>query len=167
MWFDLAAHVRRFFRGFRGAVTPAEARDARALLTPAELRAFEALQGRERRHAVDVMRHLQAAGEPSDDLLAAALLHNVGKGPLHLHERVAYTLLAMFAPRLLDRVAAPDGAGFRRAMAAQRDHPARGADALAAIGVRPRVLELVRGHHDASADGDAELAALIAADRRR
>ena len=167
MWADLTAHVRRFFRGFRGTLTPDEERDARALLTPAELRCFRALQSREQRHAIDVLRHLQATGEPSPDLLAAALLHNVGKGRVRLYERVAYALLAMFAPRLLDRVAAPDGRGFRLAMAAQRDHPARGAEALAAIGVRPRVLALVRAHHDASPGGDAELAALIDADRRR
>ena len=80
-----------------------------ALLGPEELRCFRALQGREQRHAVDVLVHLQAHGSPSHDLLVAALLHNAGKGPLHLYERVAYTLLAMFTPALLDRIAAPDG----------------------------------------------------------
>ena len=138
-----------------------------ALLGPEELRCFRALQGREQRHAVDVLVHLQAHGSPSHDLLVAALLHNAGKGPLHLYERVAYTLLAMFTPALLDRIAAAGGRGFRLAVAVQRDHPARGAEVLAAIGVRPRVLELVRGHHDAPAGGDAELAALIEADLRR
>ncbi|MYD65279.1 MAG: HD domain-containing protein [Chloroflexi bacterium] len=167
MWSDLRAHVRRFFRGFRGTLTPAERQTVEALLGPEELRCFRALQGREQRHAVDVLRHLEGHGSPSDDLLVAALLHNVGKGRVRLHERVAYTLLTMFTPRLLARVAAPDGRGFRRAMAAQRDHPAIGAEALAAIGVRPRVVELVRGHHDASADDDAELAALIEADLLR
>lgn len=167
MWSDLAAHVRRFFRGFRGSLTPEEARAVEALLGIEELRCFRALQGREQRHAVDVMQHLRTHGAPSDDLLVAALLHNVGKGPLHLYERVAYTLLAMFTPRLLHRIARPDGRGFRLAMAAQRDHPARGAEVLAAIGVRPRVLELVRRHHDTSPGGDAELAALIAADLSR
>ena len=162
-----AAHVRRFFRGFRWALTPEEARRARAWLGPAELRCFMALQARERRHAMDVAEWLLRRGSPSPDLLTAALLHNAGKGPIHLHERVAYTLLRQFAPRLLDRLAAPRGGGFRGAMAAHRDHPRRGADLLAAIGVRPRVLGLVRGHHDPAAPSDPELAALIEADRRR
>ena len=167
MWSDLGAHVRRFFRGFRGTLTPDEAQTVEELLGPEELRCFRALQGREQRHAVDVLSHLQAHGAPSCDLLVAALLHNVGKGRVRLYERVAYTLLAMFAPRLLTRVALPDARGFRGAMAAQRDHPALGAEALAAIGVRPRVIELVRGHHDASVGGDEELAALIEADLLR
>lgn len=167
MWSELGAHVRRFFRGFRGTLTPDERQTVEALLRPEELRCFRALQGREQRHAIDVLRHLQAHGSPSDDLSVAALLHNVGKGRVHLHERVAYTLLAMFTPALLARVALPDGRGFRGAMAALRDHPARGAEVLAAIGVRPRVIELVRGHHDASAGDDDELATLIEADLRR
>ena len=167
MWSDLGAHVRRFFRGFRGTLTTEEARSVEELLGPEESRCFAALQGREQRHAIDVMHHLRVHGSPSHDLLVAALLHNAGKGPLRLYERVAYTLLSMFAPGLLDRIAAADGCGFRRAMAAQRDHPARGAELLAALGVRPRVLELVRAHHDASAGGDAELAALIEADQHR
>ena len=162
-----AAHVRRFFRGFRWALSPEEARRARAWLGPAELRCFMALQARERRHAMDVAEWLLERGSPSRDLLAAALLHNAGKGSIHLHERVAYTLLGCLAPGLLDRLASPGGRGFRGAMAAQRDHPERGAELLAAIGVRPRVLDLVRGHHDPAAPADPELAALIEADLRR
>ena len=161
---ELPAHVRRFFRGFRWALTPDEVRLARGLLGAEELLRFAGLQGRERRHAMDIVRYLHAHGAPSEELLVAALLHNVGKGSLHLHERVAYALLRLFAPGLLDRLGSPAGSGFRRAMAAQRDHPQRGAELLAAIGVSERVQELVRRHHDASVGGDAELARLIEAD---
>ena len=167
MWSDLAAHVRRFFRGFRGTLTPDETRAVEALLGPAEVECFKSLQGREQRHAVDVLRHLETHGSPSTDLQVAALLHNVGKGRVRLYERVAYTLLAMFAPAFLDHIATPQGRGFRGAMAAQRDHPDLGAEVLAGLGVCPRVVELVRGHHDDSAGHDAELAALIDADGRR
>ena len=166
---ELPAHLQRFLRGFRWAVTPDEVRLARDLLGPEELLRFAALQGRERRHAMDVVRYLhahdlQVDGAPSRELLVAALLHNVGKGSLHLHERVAYTLLRLLAPRLLDPLASPAGFGFRRAMAAQRDHAQRGAELLAELGVSERVQELVRRHHDALAGDDAELARLIEAD---
>ena len=161
---ELRGHLERFVRGFRWALTPGEVRLARGLLGPEELLRFAALQGRERRHAMDVVRELRAHGSPSQELLVAALLHNVGKGSLHLHERVAYTLLRLLAPRLLARLAAPASFGFRRTMAAQRDHPWRGAELLAEAGASERVQQLVRGHHDASAGGDAELARLIEAD---
>ena len=167
----LAPHVRRFFRGFRRGVSPGEAREARALLGDAELLLFTALQARERRHALDVLHWLRAHADPapSRELLAAALVHNAGKGPLHLHERVIFVLLETFAPRLLARLADRGGRGggrLPRALARQRDHPRLGAARLAEIGSAPRIRELVRRHHDASAGGDRELAWLMEADRR-
>ena len=162
---DLARHARRFFRGLRGSLSAAEERAVRELLRPAELRLFEALQGRERRHALDVLAWLRANASPSDELLVAALLHNTGKGALHAHERVLHVLLLQFAPRLHDRVADPEGGRLSRALAAQRDHPARGATRLRAIGCSPRVCELVRRHHDVAPGDDHELAWLMEADQ--
>lgn len=162
---DLARHARRFFRGLRGSLSPAEQRAVHELLRPAELRLFETLQGRERRHALDVLAWLRANASPSDDLLVAALLHNTGKGALHAHERILHVLLLQFAPGLHARLADPDGGRLARALAAQRDHPARGATQLVAIGCSPRVCELVRRHHDASPGDDRELAWLMEADQ--
>ena len=162
---DLARHARRFFRGLRGSLTAAEERAVRELLRPAELRLFETLQGREQRHALDVLAWLRANASPSHELLVAALLHNTGKGALHAHERVLHVLLLQFAPGLHERLAGPEGGRLARALAAQRDHPARGATRLVAIGCSPRVCELVRRHHDASPGDDSELAWLMEADR--
>ena len=165
MWSELPGHVRRFFRGFAWALAPAEVAHARRLLTPAELLLFAGLQGRERRHAMDMLHWLRARAAPSDELLAAALVHNVGKGPIHLQERVGYVLLDLLAPRLLERLASPSGGRFARSLAAQRDHARRGAALLARAGSSPRVRALVAAHHDPSPGDDRELAWLIAADR--
>ena len=162
---DLARHTRRFFRGLRGSLSPAEARAVRELLGPAELRLFASLQGRERRHALDVLTWLRANASPSDELLVAALLHNAGKGALHAHERILHVLLLQFAPRTHARLADGGRGRLGCALAALRDHPERGAARLAAIGCSPRVCELVRGHHDASPGDDRELAWLMEADR--
>ena len=164
---DLAGHVRRFVRGFRGALSPAELHTARELLGPAEWELFAALQGRERRHALDIVLWLRTHAAPSDELLRAALVHNVGKGPLHLHERVIYVLLERLSPRLLRRLADPDGRGLRSALVRLREHAGRSAERLAEAGSSARVQALVRQHHDAPAGGDRELAWLIEADRRR
>lgn len=137
----------------------------RDLLRPAELQLFETLQGRERRHALDMLAWLRAHTTPSEELLVATLLHNTGKGPLYVHERILHVLLLQFAPRLHARLAGHGRGRLARALAAQRDHPARGAARLAALGCPPRVCELVRRHHDASPGDDRELAWLMAADR--
>ena len=162
---DLARHTRRFFRGLRGSLSPAEQRAVRELLGPAELQLFASLQGRERRHALDVLTWLRANASPSGELLVAALLHNTGKGALRAHERILHVLLLQFAPRLHERLADRAGGRLGRALAALRDHPERGAVRLAAIGCSPRVCELVRRHHDASPGDDRELAWLMEADR--
>ncbi len=162
---DLVRHARRFFRGLRGSLSPAEERAVRELLRPAELQLFASLQGRERRHALDVLTWLRANASPSDELLLAALLHNTGKGALHAHERVLHVLLLQFAPRLHGRLADRDASRLGRALAALRDHPGRGAARLGAIGCSPRVCELVRRHHDAAPGDDRELAWLMEADR--
>lgn len=130
MWSEFPGHVRRFFRGFSRALSPSEVAHARRLLTPAELLLFAGLPGRERRHAMDMLHWLRARAAPSDELLAAALVHNVGKGPIHLQERVAYVLLDLLTPDLLERIASPSGVRFQRSLAAQRDHPRRGAALL-------------------------------------
>ena len=162
---DLARHTRRFFRGLRSSRSPAEERAVRELLGPAELQLFASLQGRERRHALDVLTWLRAHASPSGELLVAALLHNTGKDALHAHERILHVLLLQFAPRLHERLADRAGGRLGSALAALRDHPERGAVRLAAIGCSPRVCELVRRHHDASPGDDRELAWLMAADR--
>ena len=162
---DLAKHARRFFRGLRGSLTPAEQRTVRSLLRPAELQLFAGLQGRERRHALDVLAWLRANTSPPDELLVAALLHNTGKGRLYAHERILHVLLLQFAPGLRERLASPGGGRLARALAAVRDHPARGAEQLAAIGCSPRVCELVRRHHDPTPGDDRELGWLMEADR--
>ena len=153
------------------ALSPSEVAAARALLSAAELELFSALQGREQRHAMDVLRWLRAHAEPSLELQTAALVHNVGKGRIELHERVIHVLLQTFAPGLLARLADPAGWRLRSALARLRDHPERGAERLAAIGASPRVRELVRRHHDPagadpSAGEDRELGWLMEADGR-
>ena len=163
---DLARHTRRFFRGLRGSLSPAEERAVHQLLGPAELRLFASLQGRERRHALDVLTWLRANASPSDELLLAALLHNTGKGALHAHERILHVLLLQFAPRTarsasLIAAAAGWDTPSRRCATTPSAEQLR----LAAIGCSPRVCELVRRHHDASPGDDRELAWLMEADQ--
>ena len=160
----------QFFRGFVTAVDPDDARAVAALLTPAELQLFLAQRPRDRRHAVLTMRHLEriAATEdatPSRDLRAAALLHDVGKGPLRVEDRVLFVLLESISLSLLDRLADERASHWRRALWRLRHHAALGAARLTAAGSAPRVVELTATHHlPATPEGDRELAWLLAAD---
>ena len=166
MRFALASvryRVGQVLRGFRPALHAHEADEVRRLLSDGELQLFLPLDARDRRQAVDVMRWLLQRTEPSTDLLAAALLHDVGKRGIRLRDRVAFVLLEAVSPRLVDRLGAERDARWRRALWTLRHHARLGADLLAGAGTRPRVVALVADHTGAAGD-DAELGWLIAAD---
>jgi hypothetical protein len=162
--------VAQFLRGFRTAVDPGEARSIAALLSEAELQLFLAMRPRDRRHAVETMRHARRIAEehaatPTDDLLVAALMHDVGKGRLRVEDRVLYVILRAISLDLVDRFAASEGARWRRAMWHLRHHAAVGAAQLQAIGSSSRVVQLTAVHHDAAPPAeDLELAWLLDAD---
>lgn len=160
--------VRQLLRGLRPALSTDEAATVRALLSDRELALFLRMAPRDRRQAVDVMRWLRRHTEPSTALLQAALLHDAGKGPLRVRDRIAFVLLSAVSVRLLDRVAGEGGGRGRRALWVLHRHARLGAELLVAAGTSPRVVELVALHRE-SADGpvvgaDDELRWLIVAD---
>ena len=160
--------ARQFFRGFRTTFRPDEVTAVRATLSEAELLLFLRMEARDRRQAIEVMRWLEERTRPSDDLLAAALLHDAGKGALTVWDRVAFVVLEAWSPGLPGRLAMERGSRWRRALWTLRHHARLGAQLLVDAGARPRVVELVARHTEASnhasSEADEELAWLIAAD---
>jgi HD domain len=164
----VAYRVRQFFRGFRVFLSPNEVVAVRAALTDRELELFLRMPARDRRQAVDIMDWLRQRTTPSDDLLAAALLHDAGKGAPGVWDRVAFVLLEAVSARLTDRAAAEHGARWRRSLWTLRHHARLGAELLLEAGSGPRVTELVARHTERAAqpsdEANEELAWLIAAD---
>lgn len=162
--------VGQFIRGFRTAVDPEEARQISALLSEAELQLFLAMRPRDRRHAVETMRNAarlaaEQGATPSEDLLVASLLHDVGKGQIRVQDRVLYVILRAISPALVDRVATAEGGRWRLALWQLRHHASVGAALLEGAGSTPRVVELTAVHHgDPEPGEDVELGWLLAAD---
>jgi putative nucleotidyltransferase with HDIG domain len=115
-------------------------------LTPAQQRLFWAMMVEDQRHSLDVFHTLQRRGCQDRDLLLAALLHDVGKGEVRLWHRVLYVLLRTGPSGLLRRLAQPNGAGWRRALASINEHGRRGATLAQKAGAPPAVVELIRNH---------------------
>jgi len=125
----------------------------------------------DRRHAAGVARALLARGHREPELVAAALLHDVGKtvgGParLRLWHRVTVVLLRAVSPGLLSRLGRDGRAGsWRAAFYVQLHHATIGARLAEQAGCPSRTVELIRSHEDrVAAARDPQLAALQAVD---
>jgi hypothetical protein len=129
-------------------------------LTPAQLTLFDSQTAADRRHGLDVVSELRAAGTTDADLLMAGLLHDCGKGPrVRLLHRVAWSLGGRYGAWIW-RVSGilPT---FRTGLAALRDHASRSAELAAEAGCSDRTIELIR-NQEAPTDDAGRL--LLAAD---
>ena len=100
----------------------------------------------DQRHALDVADRLARAGHDDRDLLAAALLHDAGKGRrMRLWHRVGGVLLEALAPALLRTLAVERPASWRHGFWLYLHHAAVSADLAEAAGCSPATGRLIRG----------------------
>lgn len=164
----------RFRQGIRalGAwVVPVDDRLAQTVLDPRLYALFLRMRRSERQHSLRVLQDLTAQGHTQPDLLAAALLHDVGKirTPFYLPEKVLVVLVKAIAPDLYRRWGSGCAHGWRRPFAVSVQHPAWGAKMVAEAGGSPLAVELIRRHQDILSgapqnEADRLLAALQAVD---
>ncbi len=87
-----AGKVRRFRGHIRARVRADERAALAAWLTSAQLAVFDGMSVADRRHGLDVVAALRAAGVQADDVLVAGLLHDAGKGATGAGPRVIHAL---------------------------------------------------------------------------
>lgn len=153
--------VGQFFGHLRARVTPDESALAGRLLPTTAGPLFASMPVADRRHALDVVERLMAAGHDDPDLLVAALLHDAAKGHhMRLWHRVAGVLLEAAAPRHLRWLASPDPRSLRHGLHLYLHHAQLSADAAARAGCSARAVAFIRG---SAVGADASLAAAFAA----
>jgi len=159
---------RQLFGALRPRVEPGLRDEAFGILREPERDLFLQMTPRDQQHCLAVFRALRDQGHDDPDLLAAALLHDAGKGRIALWHRVAFVLLDAATPWLLDRLACADGpawpdvGGWRQALYRCRHHPALGAKLAEDAGASPRTVALIREERSDATAGP--LAALRRAD---
>jgi hypothetical protein len=142
--------VYQFFRSL--LPRPLDGDDRRILqatLPPAGRALFATMSPNDQRHGLTVYRSLRERDCADADLLAAALLHDVGKGAgrVPLWARPPVVLLRRFAPDTLDQLASAPDPWWRRPFYYARRHAEIGADLAAQVGLSARAVEMIRTHH--------------------
>jgi putative nucleotidyltransferase with HDIG domain len=133
------------------APLPAAARaEIAGLLTPSENNLFDHFSLADQQHSYRVLRALMDAGYNHPDLLAAALLHDIGKTryPLSVWDRILIVVGGTLFPRHAIGWGNGPFDGWRRPFVVRARHPAWGAEMAAAAGSQARVVELIRRHQD-------------------
>jgi len=119
-----------------------------AWTTPDELALFDAQHVADRRHGLDVVAYLRRAGVTDRDVLVAGLLHDCAKGDTGAGPRIAWSLGERFGTRVLGPARVVPG--WPAALDRLRDHADASADLLAAAGLAPDAVGLVRHQADPS-----------------
>lgn len=140
--------------GFVSPLSAAELQEVEERLSPAALRLFVSMSPADQRHSLRVCRALQTLGWREEDILTAALLHDVGKaaGRVPFWTRPAIVLGKRCAPHLLTRLAVypirqPGLPRWRRALSYAWWHAEVGSDLVAEVGLSARVAHYIRMHH--------------------
>ncbi|WP_119065417.1 HD domain-containing protein [Aggregatilinea lenta] len=166
----------RLYQGLRalGAwARPVDDMRAARALAPELFALYRRMRRAERQHSLRVLNALLRGGHSDPDLLAAALLHDVGKirTAFYLPEKVLVVLVKAVAPSRYWAWGGGSAHGWRRPFAVSVQHPAWGAELAAAAGASPRTVELIRRHQDVldgppQTETDRLLCALQAVDDR-
>jgi hypothetical protein len=140
--------------GFVPPLTTKERLEVARQLPASALPLFQSMSRADQQHALRVCRGLQARGCADEDMLAAALLHDVGKagGRVPFWTRPVIVLGKRCGPRLLARLAAYPRAAqsrWRRSLGYAWWHAEIGADLAAQAGLSKLAVLYIRTHHQA------------------
>jgi hypothetical protein len=165
----------RFFTSIRPGRPAAEDEAwARGLLTEREADLFGRMSNPDRRHAVavarEVDRSLPAGTERRDTVLAAALLHDIGKtvSGLRSYGRVIATLSGAVVGGRVFAEFWQDSSGFTRKVGLYMRYPILGAEMLEIAQSDPWVIAWAREHHEPEDDWTVPVdifRTVVAADR--
>ena len=144
--------ARRFFGSLRpGGPPAADEAWVAGVLADGELSLWRRMSGPDRRHSVGVARRVEGAlgDEATPPVLAAALLHDVGKtvSGLGTYGRVVATLSGQAAGPSA-AAAWSEGRGFTRRVGLYLRHAELGGDLLELAGADPLTVTWARQHHD-------------------
>lgn len=150
--------------GFASTLSLEDIAEVKRWLPASTLPLFQSMSHADQQHSLRVCRGLQKRGCVENDLLVAALLHDVGKaqGRVPFWTRPVIVLTKRFTPVQLARLIVPPSAfekqhipQWRRALSYAWWHADVGAELAANAGLSEQAVLYIRTHHQP--DGPAAL----------
>ena len=147
-WQRVQYRVGQVVRGLCPRLRAEDEAEVARWLTPAQVRLWQRQSARDRAHSLRVLRSLQRQGHTDPPLMAAALLHDVGKiaTRIRLWHRVVWVLATGLTPRWAKRLQHPTG--WRKPFWVLAEHPRLGADLVREAGGEEAVIWLVAHHQE-------------------
>jgi putative nucleotidyltransferase with HDIG domain len=145
--------IWQFWHAIRPVSFPPEHEAAvLSILNTQELILFQRQPLPYKNHCYRVMRILEDSGQKDRDLLAAALLHDIGKTKMKMAwwDRPLVVLTEAFVPSLAKQWARRTGRGWSRPFVIKARHAEWGAEEASASGSSELTVELIRYHHEIS-----------------
>jgi putative nucleotidyltransferase with HDIG domain len=140
--------VWQFWQGLKRSPREGDLEAVNTVLFPEERKLFQQLPAADQNHSLRVFRLLQTQGVDDQDLLKAALLHDLGKTryPLRRWERVFAVLAAGLFPRRAQVWGEGKPTGLRRPLVIIQQHSCWGAELAEAAGSSPRTVWFIHNH---------------------
>ena len=156
--------VGQFWNALYAHPTRRDLEWAFSILTPEQMALFTRLRPSEKAHSLSVLerltqnKHMDLEGE-DQDLMVAALLHDVGKTlhPIHIWERVLIVLAKALFPEQVRQWGSGKPAGWRRVFVIAEQHPEWGAQLAARAGASRLAVELIRQHQNQIPDKSVDM----------
>ena len=161
--FRLAYRARQFADALLGKPDEDSLNLALRVLNEPQRALFLKMPIAEQAHALRVFRRLWDAGHRDADLLAAALLHDVGKAMQRprVWERVLWVVGRALFPRRAAVWGMGEPKGWKRAFVIAARHPEWSAHLVEGVGASPRAIALIREHHQSPKTAPADLLRLL------
>jgi putative nucleotidyltransferase with HDIG domain len=150
--------AHQFFQALTARPSPEDLEKVENVLSPALLKLFFQLQASEQSHSIEVFQKLREENEKNDDLLVAALLHDIGKSchPLSLWERIIIVLGKTMFPEKVSEWGRAEISGWKRPFVVAEQHAEWGAEMAKNAGASEMTVMLIRRHQDQIKDTLAE-----------
>lgn len=139
--------------------------EIKTVLSPRQQQLFGRFSVSEQQHSYRVYASLRRAGHHNPDLLAAALLHDIGKTtlPRAWWDRVVVVLGQAFLTSKAAVWSLGPPTAFTRPFVVKANHAEWGANLAESAGSSPTTVTLIRRHHTPpTAEKDKRLAKLLA-----